>query len=605
MSSIPVDRQFWRLGLSLTGFAALFALVGYRLHYLQVENTQRLAGMAEKQTARTWILPATRGGIYDQSGAPLVESNATWLVTADPLYMDDKLRAVVMLPALLHQTPDELRAHFESGKNGRTIARGLDDPTAEKIRALKLGGVYLHRDFTRIYREGALAAHIVGYTQHDGGGGAGIEQQFESVLAGKSGHETLRIDALGKPILTDGESIAPQNGAQVQLTIDVTMQRILEKEVMAAVDKHAPKNAMGVMVRPTTGEIVAMCSWPTFDPADRSQFTPERLRNNALSFVYEPGSTMKPLVAGAAVADKLASFTEVIDCEHGAWTYRTGKAARTIHEKSGGHGPLTVVQGIALSDNILMAKLGIRLGPDRLHEWIRVFNFGRRTGVCLPGEDGGIMLPQKQWSVLGSCMSVPIGHEVAVTPMQLAMAHAAVANGGLWQPPRLVKRVFTQDQDGGVRDLPPPTLSAPRRVFQAEDAAEIQDAMTHTMTEGTGKGCALVGYTSAGKTGTAEKLIGGRYSNEHNVGSFVCWSPAERGVPAQLLCLVVIDDPSKNGRFGAETAAPVVQRVLQQSLEYLGVPKRADLLPDDGAEHEVETVVAKGDRPRTNARSRR
>jgi cell division protein FtsI (penicillin-binding protein 3) len=302
------------------------------------------------------------------------------------------------------------------------------------------------------------------------------------------------------------------------------------------------------------------------------------MRNNVLAFVYEPGSVMKPLVAGAAVTEGLTRWNEVIFCEHGRWTYHDGRSARTISDhsyKNGGHANLTVTQGIALSDNILMAKLGIRLGPERLWQWENLFGFGKRAGICLAGEDAGIMLPKAKWSVLGSCMSVPMGHEIAVTPLQMAMAHAGIANGGLCMPPRIVQRVSTVDEAGNEIELPTPALPQPHRIFAAEEAAEIQEAMTHTMTEGTGKDVQLDGYTAAGKSGTAEKIVDGKYSDQHHVGSFVCWAPASRGAKPDLLCLVVIDDSSRNGHYGAETAGPVVERILQQGLEQRGVPKDA------------------------------
>ncbi len=572
----PVGNQYWRFGFTITVFLGLFAALGYRLHYLQVDEGQRLSELGSRQHDRTWVLPAARGNIYDGSGAPLAESTGTWVLTADPLYMEDRLRATVELSRILGIPRDQLRAQFEAQRNGRRIARGLDEGQADAIKKLDLAGVYLRREFTRIYREGAMAAHVLGFVDGDGKGGAGIEHSFERQLAGVAGHETLMIDAHGTPVLSGCESVPAKQGASVQLTVDLTLQRLLEKELMAGVEKHQPKNATAILVRPTTGEIVAMASWPSYSPADHEGLDGASMRNNAIGFVYEPGSTMKPLVAGAAVAEKLTTWSENIFCEHGRWTYREGKAARTISDHSyshGGHAMLSVTQGIAQSDNILMAKLGLRLGPERLHDWEVSFGFGRKTGICLPGEDAGIMLPKKSWSDLGACMSVPMGHEIAVTPLQLVMAHAAIANGGVWLPPRLVKRVYTPGADGRLEDLPLPALPEAKRMFTTEDALEIQEAMTHTMTEGTGKGADLVGYSAAGKTGTAEKIVDGHYSDQHHVGSFVCWAPACRGIKPELLCLVVIDDSSRNGHYGAETAAPIVQRILQQALEAKGVAK--------------------------------
>ena len=585
---IPIASQPWRLGLTMLVFAALFGVVGWRLRFLQVEEADRLVELGERQSERTLTVQAPRGNLYDSDGIPLAVSDGTWMVTADPLYMDDKLRATIELSRILGISRDEMRKQFEIPRNGRTIAKGVDDDHAELIKKLKLAGVYVRREFTRRYPEGAVAAQLLGFVAASGIGGGGLEYQFDKQLSGVAGKESITIDALGKPSLTDEVSVPSQPGAHLQLTINLAIQRELEKDLLEQVEKSQPASAAGVIIRPTTGEIVAMASWPTFDPRDLATVRSASLRNNVTSFVYEPGSTMKPLVAGATIAEGLAHWSETIDCERGVWTYHVGHAARTIHESTGGHGVLSIVQGIALSDNILMAKLGIRMGPTRLFNWETRFGFGRRTGITLPGEDGGIMLPESRWSVLGSCMSVPMGHEIAVTPLQLAMAHAAIANAGQWLPPRVVKRVFTTDEQGNEHELELAKLPEPRSVFTPDDASQIQEAMTHTMTEGTGKKADLAGYSCAGKTGTAEKLVGGHYSHSNHVGSFVCWAPAEPGVRPELLCLVVIDDPSKGGHYGAEIAAPVVQKVLQAALEALHVPKRPDLMGTVATSHDAK-----------------
>jgi cell division protein FtsI/penicillin-binding protein 2 len=544
-----------------------------RLYHLQIETGESLADRGDRQRMSKLTLQAARGNLYDASGMPLAVSDGRWSLYADPSYMDDRLRATVELSRLLGVSRDSLRKQFESSTNGRRIAKGLDDGLADEIRALKLVGIALRREFVRIYPEGGLAPHVLGFILDDGHGGAGIEQVLDAQLRGVDGHETLIMDAFGKPVLMDRESVPASPGAQVQLTIDTVIQRQLQLALAEAVAKHRPKTASGIVLRPGTGEILAMASWPDFDPRDRSQLKPENQRNNVLSCVYEPGSTMKPLIAGAVVSDGLASWTEQINCERGAWTYRFGKAVRAIHEKSGGHGVLSVVEGIGFSDNILMAKLGTRMNPERLQDWVRRLHFGRRTGICLPGDESGIIPGRAAWNPTDACMSVPMGHGVAVTPIQMAYAHAAVANGGMWLPPRLVKRVWTVDDSGLDRELALPALPAPDRIFQASDAAQIQMAMTHTMTEGTGKKADLAGWTSAGKTGTTEKLVNGRYSSTNNVGSFVCWAPASAQRQPELLAMVVIDDPSANGRFGSETAAPVVQKVLQAALTHLRIPK--------------------------------
>ena len=601
---IPVARQPWRFGLTVAVFAGLVGWVGCRLYALQVVQSDHLALMGERQTNRTWTLLAPRGSLLDASGMPLVESQGSWNVICDPRYMEDRLTATVELARILNLSRDSLRAQFESGRNGRPLAKGIDDATADRIKALKLVGVDLRRDFTRIYREGELGAHVLGFTQADGKGAAGIEAQFQSVLAGTPGKESYQIDAFGKRLVSGFESIPAQAGANIQLTIDVVIQRELEQALAVAIEKHAPKRAAGIIIRPATGEVLALASWPAFDPSTRQGVDGEALRNNVTQLVYEPGSTFKPLIAGAAVHEKLTTFQETIFCEHGRWTFRDGRSARTITDhslKNGGHGNLTVTDGIAKSDNILMAKLGIRLGVERLANWVQNLNFGRKTGLCLPGEEIGIVPARKRWTVLSECMSIPMGHNIAVTPMQLAMAHCAVANGGMWNPPRLVKRIWTEDPNGVQNDLPLPVLEPQRSMYLPEDAAAIKEAMTHTMDEGgTGAKLGLDGYLSAGKTGTTEKLVDGRYSKEHHIGSFVCYAPADPGKRTELVALVVIDDSSKAGHYGGETAGPVVHRVLQFSLEYLKVPKDPARTKEKKAD-DAPTALAISEPPKRRA----
>ncbi len=586
MSPIPISRQPWRFGLTLAVFAVMAGVVAWRLWTLQIVDGRRYAELAHAQSRSIRTTPSQRGMITDATGAPLVESQHAWQVVVDSRDLEDKLRAVVELARILGVSRDEIREQLEVDRNGRTIARGVDDATAQAVRELatrlKTRKIDVRPDFVRLYREGTAAAHVLGYIA-DGKGSAGIELTFDQQLAGTMGREELQRDARGRTIIAESKSTPPRPGANVQLTIDLTIQRKLEEELAAAWEKHAPQRAAGIVVRPATGEIVAMASLPSFNPQTREGLSGENLRNNPLGLVYEPGSTFKPLIAGAAVHERLTSFNETIFCEHGRWTFRSGRAARTITDhsvKHGGHGNLTVTQGIALSDNILMAKLGIRMGVDRLHRWVESLGFGRKSGICLPGEELGIVPPRRGWTVISECMSIPMGHNIAVTPLQLSMAHAAVANGGVWNPPRLVKRVYELDGAGKEAELPMPPIPAPQRMFEATDAAEIQEAMTHVLTDGTGKNIQLDGYTAAGKTGTAEKLVGGRYSNEHHVGSFVCWAPADPQNPPALLALVVIDDPSKNGHYGSETAGPVVQQVLQFSLEHLRVPKNPAAIKD-------------------------
>jgi len=574
-SLVPAPPQPWRTVLSCLAFAALFTVLVERLHHLQVEEGGRFSVLGEQQRERRWRIEAPRGTIVDATGVPLAQTTTVWHCYADPDYMNDKLRATVALAPILDLTRDQLRKHFEATSNGRCIARDLREEQAEAIRELELAGIYVRRTFKRSYPQDQLAAHVLGFVLDSGQGGLGLEQRFDNLLSGQAGHELVHVDAHGRPIIVGEDQRLPARpGARIYCTIDSVLQGELEAAIGEAVERHQPVGACGIVVRPSTGHVLAMASWPHFDPNDFGEADPQAFRNNVLNFVYESGSTMKPLVAGAAVADGVVRWDSRVFCENGRWTYR-GRTITDHSLKHGGHQYLSVVDGVAKSDNILMAKLGIELGPARLYDWVRRFGFGRPTGIELPGEDLGLVLPRERWNRRDSCMSVPMGHEMAVTPLQMAMAHAAIANEGLWLPPRVLRRIVGVDENGHERELSLPPAPEPRRLFDPADADAIEYAMRQTMEVGTGRRSQLDGWSSAGKTGTTEKLVetqvGGRtvrrYSDEHHIGSFVSWAPAERSQPAELLCLVVIDDPQQNGHYGSQTAAPVVQRVLQFGME--------------------------------------
>ncbi len=583
-SRVHVESQFVRTSIILLGFLGVFVLLGNRLYYLQVEEGPAMQRKAEARALRSWTLPAPRGDILDREGSPLAVSIPRWNLYADPTYLVDKIQATVALSEALGIPRSELREHFEKRSNGRLIAKKLSDQQNEKIKALKLEGIYTRRTYERLYPSGSLAPHVLGFVLDSGLGGSGVEQYYQTNLCATDGWEKFYADSRGRPMYHKERQVQPGHaGAHIQLNLIAPIQKTAESALKKSIEHHKATSGAVVVVRPSDGAVVAMASWPRFDLNAFGDAEPEDYRNQVVQFVYESGSTMKPLIAGAAVADGLVKFDDKIFCENGRWTYRHGRAKRTIHDhsfKHGGHQYLTVVDGIAKSDNILMAKLGLRIGPERLYEWVKLFGFGQLTGIELPGEDGGIVLPKRKWNHIGSCMSVPMGHELAVTPLQMVMMHAAVANGGTWHPPRLIHSIYRINQETGLKELvaldKPP---ASRRIFSEEDARQIRLAMNQTMETGTGRNLAFSNYTSAGKTGTTEKLIdqevNGRvrkvYSKDNHIGSFICFAPASDQAKTEFVCLAVIDDPQENGHYGSQTAGPIVNEVMSFALEYARV----------------------------------
>lgn len=593
--------QIWPSVILGGVFVFFFGFVVYRLYEMQVVNGESLKERFERQQVTVSSIPAPRGEIRDVEGQSLAVSIGSWECYADPAWMDDKLRAVVELAPILKVDRDVIRGHLESGKNGRLLARDLTEEQVGLIKVCKLQGVELKRTWRREYPGGFIAPHLMGFVLNDGKGGAGLELKCESMLAGIPGRLKSRTDAFRR-LAMDGESEVepPRPGAVIELTIIARLQREMEDSLKELAEKFAPKGACAIAVRPQTGEILAMASWPAFNPLDRNSLNPEVMRNNCLNLVYESGSTMKPLVAGIAVAEGLTRWDERIDCERGLWKPAgRGRPISDHSRKTGGHGMLTVKEGIAVSDNILAAKLGQRIGTERspqaFYDWMFKLGFGQRTGIWLSGEDSGLMRPRKLWDVGNSCCSVGFGHEMAVTPIQMAMAHAAVANRGKWMPPRIIRSIRRYDPVLG-KDLPLPLPKIPesRDLFPPDQALAIQDAMCAVVTEGTAKASQLDGWSMAGKTGTTEKLVdvGGKkvYAKDKHIGSFVAYSPAKPDLQAAMLVMVVVDEPTRSGHYGATVAAPAVKRIMEAGLTLLGIPKDEPPLPPSKTKPRASTA---------------
>ncbi len=575
---VPAPRQFGRMVIMLLTFVLLFGVLVHRLHHLQVEESASLTARAQAIGRSRLEIPAARGSIIDAHGEPLARVVPSWHLFADAGYMDDKLGATLHLSTILDIPRDDLRDRLDGNRNGLRIARHISDEQAAMINALGIDHIYLRRAYERHYPLATTAAIVTGFLTADEHGGGGLELQLDAHLRGQPGYKAIRRDARNRIVIDrSGRRVDARPGAHVQTTIESGLQTLLHERLATALDHHQARGAYGVVIRPTTGEIVAMASVPCFDPhqaAEDFARDPVLFRNGVMQFAYESGSTIKPLIAGAVVSDGLFNWSTRVDCERGRWVARVGNSRRQI-TSSTPYGVLSVAEGVAKSDNILMAKMVLRMPPERLYDWVVHAGFGAPTGIELPGEESGRLTPRNRWTGLHTAVSVAMGYEILVTPLQMAMAHGAIANHGVWTPPRLIKRIYTIDPESGRQiDQPLPPASRRRRLFSAEEALQLQEVMARTMTEGTGRRAQLDGYTSAGKTGTTRKFVDGRYSSNHHIGSFVAWAPADPDRDPELLCLVVIDEPRANGFYGGRTAAPVVQQVLQEGLEMLGIPRR-------------------------------
>lgn len=536
-------------------------LVGARLVYLQTSQHEWLSRRARAQQSDEEPLQAPRGLILDRQGRELARSIDVDSFYADPREIEDVEAAAAGLARVLNMDSAGLAVRLKEAKSARRgfiwLARRVEDEQARAVKALKLKGVYSEEEQRRRYPNGALAAHVLGFVGLDAKGLAGVEQVYDAALTGEEGKLLLNADAKRRPFESGG--LAARDGQTLVLTIDQTVQYIVERELASALERTQAKSAAAVVLDPHTGEVLALANAPSFDPNDAGGASPEQRRNDALQNIYEPGSTFKVVAFTGALEEKLITPETRIDCPGSI-----SLPGRVVHDHA--HGSLTATEALAKSSNVAAIKLGQRLGNDRLYEYIRRLGFGTKTGVELPGETAGLVRPVSKWQP-GSIGSIPIGHEVGVTPLQMAAAYAAVANDGVRVAPHLVREV--RDAEGRTVARTEPES---HRVVSAETARMLRRMMEEVTLKGTARKAQLEGYTAAGKTGTAQKIDPRThaYSQTKYVASFVGFAPLED--PAVVIIVVI--DEAIGLHQGGQVAAPVFAEIANQVLPYL------DVVPD-------------------------
>ncbi|MBT6157105.1 MAG: penicillin-binding protein 2, partial [Planctomycetaceae bacterium] len=450
------------------------------------------------------------------------------------------------------------------------IKRRLTDQQTADIRTLKLPVETwgFRSEFLRRYPQGTLAAHILGLRGIDGDGSGGVEQKLDGVLRGRNGERVLIRDARGRVIDVETETDRPaQHGRTVVLSLDAIIQLYTERELDRVMQEWRPSSACAIVVDPATCDVLAMASRPAFDPNNPVDVLPAAWKNTAIASMYEPGSTFKPFVVAWAVDREIISRDESFNCERGA--YRMGR--RILHDHHP-YGQLSVTDIIVKSSNIGMAKIGERMTNRSLYEAAVTFGFGRRTGTELPGELSGLVRRLSKWDRY-STGSIPMGQELAVTPLQLIAAHAALANGGKLLSPRLVLGDMEAMEEFNRRPSPMATSQVVAKTVGAEAAAwVVSGPMRGVVQRGTGKKAQLPDFTVFGKSGTAQKHdpATGKYSTNRHVCSFVCGAPAEN---PRALVLVLVDEPTVGtSHYGGTVAAPAASRILQKTLLHLRVP---------------------------------
>jgi cell division protein FtsI (penicillin-binding protein 3) len=550
-----------RIRLLLAGLGIAFAGLVLRAMWLQGVRAASLSRLGATQHREQVTLPAGRGTIFDRMGVRLALGVQATTVYADPRQIRGPHAVAVTAGRALGLDPATLYRKLADRSHGFVyIERQADPAQAAALAKLKLAGLGFYPEERRAYPQGSVAAQVLGYVGVDDKGLAGLEFGLDRDLSGRSGQETIVKDPAGRAIdVVSNRPAIP--GRDVILTIDHTIQANAEQALRQAVRKWGAKDATATVLDPRTGAILAMAVEPGYDANAFPSARPDVQRNRTITDTYEPGSTFKLVTVAAALSEHLVSPSTTFTLP-----YSIHVADRVIHDaEPRGTVRYSVAQILARSSNVGAITLAEMLGRNRLSQWISRLGFGRRTGIDFPGESPGIVLPVEKWS--GSTIgNVPIGQGIAVTPVQMASAYAAVANRGVWVQPHLVSRIA----DAPVR------VHGRHRVVSRGIAAQLMTMLQDVVAEGTGTYAAIPGYVVAGKTGTAQKPDGhGGYSSNKYVASFVGIVPAKR---PRLVVLVTVDEPH-GAIFGGVVAAPAFQQIASFDLRYLEIPPDGPALP--------------------------
>jgi cell division protein FtsI (penicillin-binding protein 3) len=594
---IPLKRaRFWLICL----FFFFWALViGGRLFWLQVVRHKEFQERAEKQQLRTFEVAPRRGVLYDRNLHELAMTVQADSFYAVPSEIDDKQRAAWVqsaahaLAAVVHTDPDDaltseeqIAERLSNGHSFAWVARRVTPEVAARVKALPIKGIYSQKEFQRFYPDNEIAAQVLGYVGVDDNGLGGLEQKYEPQLHGVPGRMYTAMDARRK-VLGSSEH-EPEPGQNMVLTIDENIQFLAERALDHAMEKTHADNGTVVVQDVHTGQILALAIRPTFNPNQARRTTPALLKNHAVSDVYEPGSVFKLVTYSAALEQHVTTPDDKIDCQGG----QISLPGRIIHDDKGDHfGVITVHEALEHSSDVAAVKLAQKIGQEKFYEYVRNFGFGARTGLELPGETRGLLQPLKRWGTT-SYASISIGQEVGVTPLQLVSMVSTIANGGTYLPPHVLMpaqvgmgpHADTAPQPSPFKpggELPNPLPQGAHRVLSEMTAAQMRKMMEGVVLYGTGKPAQLNGYSSGGKTGTAQKIDPAThtYSKSMHIASFAGIAPVNSPV---ISVAVVIDNPKGGSYYGTAVSAPVFAEVAQQVLEYLGV------------QHDIEVHAPRG-----------
>jgi cell division protein FtsI (penicillin-binding protein 3)/stage V sporulation protein D (sporulation-specific penicillin-binding protein) len=568
----PNSRR--RCVLVCAAFIGLFSIFSFRLIYLQAIKHDEYAGLAAKKNVYEQKIYAERGAILDANNEVLAHNIPVETVVADATLLNNREEIADLLSNELGIPSGEVAGKLNSGRRYIVIKRQVSEGTTkalrEKLRAGNLRGIYFEHDATRIYPNGSMLCHVIGFTDFDHHGIQGVEASMEEYLHGQDGYRFIEHNRAGEEIVPyRGQERAPRDGYEVHLTVDLGLQNIVENEIDAAMQQYSPQKATIILMRPQTGEILAMANRPHFDLNLRSEAKPDHMKNRAIIDMMEPGSTFKIVAAAAALNEHKLRPDSSIFCENGLWNY----GGSPLHDHRA-YGYLSVRDILIKSSNIGAAKLALSIGDQKFYEYIRRFGFGERTGIELPGEINGVIRPPQTWSKI-SITRIPMGHEVGVTPLQMTTAMATIANGGKLVTPRIIKSITASD--GKIISSVSPVVL--RQVISPETAKQIGEALRGVVSDqGTAAAAAVPGFTIAGKTGTAQKVNPhGGYDQGKYVVSFLGYLPADH---PEFVGLVVLDDahtstPELN--YGGKVAGPIFSHVAEKAARYLDLEPHEEI----------------------------
>jgi cell division protein FtsI (penicillin-binding protein 3) len=541
----------------------IFSALLYQLIRIQIIDHKKFSSLALTQQFKKEDIPTKRGFIFDRTGLKLAESLQVSSVFADPFNIKNKKKTAKVLSDILSLNKTDIADLLNKQKRFVWIKRRISDEQVVALKKLNLEGVGFRQEYKRVYPYEKLCSQVLGFTDIDENGIEGVEKSLNHIISGSKGSKVVEKDGHQHRFSTlKGETVSAQYGNSVYLTIDCEVQSIVEEELEKACIKWDPNSAIAIAMDPSTGEVLAMANYPSFNPNTVYKSSAEERRNRAISDCFEPGSLIKPLIVSGAIDSGVVDEDKVFPCYDGA--FRVGRrVVRDAHPYD-----FLSVSGIVVhSSNIGMAQIGMLMEKKRLYSFLKSFSFGEKTGIQLPAEAKGVVWPLDRWT-RDSSISVAFGYEMTVTPLQLITAFSSIANGGTLLKPKIVSKIT--DYSGKKVKKKSEIPERVRRVISPEIAREkMSPILEDVVKEGTGKNAMLFTYRVAGKTGTAKKYQADekKYSNKY-ISSFVGYAPVDE---PKICVLVSLNEPKKGAYYGGTVAAPAVGQIIERTLDYLEV----------------------------------